>query len=127
MQFENGLEQWARVDAHEHHTIAEPLCDPDAPSGTDVTQRGPEGREHGHRALVALRLGERGESRDVDEGEAAMYPHALMLPCACAAAQFGTIAGMTIGVFPPYDGPMTLGQPVVATRASCSAPAGTGA
>ena len=68
------------LDAHEHDPVTQPFGDAHAAAGADLAQERPERREHLHRVLVALALGQGGEARNVDEGKAAMHPHRWTLP-----------------------------------------------
>jgi hypothetical protein len=79
VQFDDGGEQWRRLDTHEHHPIAEPLGDAHTPTRADVTQEGSECGENIDRMLVPVELGEGGESGDIDEGKATMDAHRLIV------------------------------------------------
>ena len=63
----------------EHRPVTQPLGDPHASAGADVPHHRPEGREDRDGALVPLDLGQGGEAREVDEGEAAMDSHTTIV------------------------------------------------
>jgi hypothetical protein len=98
VEFQDRLEQRTGVHADEHGAVTEPFRDPDAAPGTDVAHQGAERGEDVDGTLVALALGERRESRDVDEGETAEHSHICIVPCAQVEAQFGVRGGSPTGM-----------------------------
>src|SRR5579871_4648321 len=93
MELQDRLEQRSRLHADEHDAVTEPFGDAHATPGADVAQQRAERGQDVDRALVALQLGQPGEPRHVDEGEAAMDSHAMIVPCRCARSPIPAAGG----------------------------------